>query len=43
MVEDVPEKPANYETVIAINTGHEEYDSRREATQLETGANNCAA
>jgi glyoxylase-like metal-dependent hydrolase (beta-lactamase superfamily II) len=43
MVEDVPEKPANYETVIAVNTGREEYDSRREAAQLETGANNCAA
>ena len=43
MVENVPEKPANYETVIAINTGREGYDTDREATELETGANNCAA
>lgn len=43
MVENVPEKPANYETVIAINTGEERPDSRREVAQLETGANNCAA
>jgi glyoxylase-like metal-dependent hydrolase (beta-lactamase superfamily II)/rhodanese-related sulfurtransferase len=43
MVENVPEKPDNYETVIAINTGQESVDGRREATQLETGANNCSA
>lgn len=43
MVENVPEKPANYETVIAINAGRESYGTDREATQLETGANNCAA
>ncbi|WP_433625417.1 MBL fold metallo-hydrolase [Halomicrococcus sp. NG-SE-24] len=43
MVENVPEKPSNYETVIAINTGEESVDSRQEATKLETGANNCAA
>lgn len=43
MVENVPEKPDNYETVIAINRGTESVDSDREATTLETGANNCAA
>ncbi|MDS0297744.1 rhodanese-like domain-containing protein [Halogeometricum sp. S1BR25-6] len=43
MVENVPEKPANYETVIAINAGREEYENDRDAAQLETGANNCAA
>lgn len=42
MVENVPEKPDNYETIIDINTGRERYE-RREATQLETGANNCSA
>ncbi len=43
MIENVPEKPANYETVIAVNTGRESLDSSRQATQLETGANNCSA
>lgn len=43
MVEDVPEKPANYETVIDINRGQETVESITEATTLETGANNCAA
>ncbi|WP_049997369.1 MBL fold metallo-hydrolase [Halococcus sediminicola] len=43
MVENVPEKPDNYETVIAINRGVETVDSATEATTLETGANNCAA
>ena len=37
------EKPANYETVIAINTGQEAPDGEVDATQLETGANNCSA
>ena len=43
MVENVPEKPDNYETVIAINRGTESVESDTEATTLETGANNCAA
>ena len=43
MVENVPEKPDNYETVIAINRGVETVESATEATTLETGANNCAA
>ena len=43
MVENVPEKPDNYETIIAINRGVEAVDSATEATTLETGANNCAA
>lgn len=43
IVENVPEKPDSYETIIGINTGQEQYGSSREAAQLETGANNCAA
>jgi glyoxylase-like metal-dependent hydrolase (beta-lactamase superfamily II)/rhodanese-related sulfurtransferase len=43
MVENVPEKPDNYETVIAINRGEESVATDRDATMLETGANNCAA
>jgi glyoxylase-like metal-dependent hydrolase (beta-lactamase superfamily II) len=43
MVENVPEKPDNYETVIDINRGREDVDTSTEATQLETGANNCSA
>ncbi|QLG49349.1 MBL fold metallo-hydrolase [Natrinema halophilum] len=43
MVENVPEKPDNYETVIDVNTGRERPDSSRQATKLETGANNCSA
>jgi glyoxylase-like metal-dependent hydrolase (beta-lactamase superfamily II)/rhodanese-related sulfurtransferase len=43
MVEDIPEKPDNYETVISINLGTETIGSNRDATMLETGANNCAA
>lgn len=43
MVENVPEKPDNYETVIAINRGKESVESDRDATMLETGTNNCAA
>jgi len=41
--EDAPEKPPNYETVIAINTGNETVDDESEATDLELGPNNCAA
>lgn len=43
LVEDVPEKPDNYETIIEINIGHEQPETRTEATTLETGANNCSA
>jgi glyoxylase-like metal-dependent hydrolase (beta-lactamase superfamily II) len=40
---DTPEKPPNYETVIAVNTGQETVDDEGEATELELGPNNCAA
>ncbi len=42
MVGDLPEKPDNYETIIDINRGKKSIDST-DATELETGANNCAA
>src|SRR5699024_10035445 len=40
MVENVPAKPDNYESVIGINRGVERAESGRDATMLETGANN---
>jgi glyoxylase-like metal-dependent hydrolase (beta-lactamase superfamily II)/rhodanese-related sulfurtransferase len=43
LTEDVPEKPPNYEAVIAINTGKDTVDDEKEATELELGPNNCAA
>jgi len=43
LTEDVPEKPRNYEAVIAINTGKDTVDDENEATELELGPNNCAA
>ncbi|RRJ34219.1 MBL fold metallo-hydrolase [Halocatena pleomorpha] len=43
MTENIPEKPDNYETIISINLGTEDVGRRRDATMLETGANNCAA
>ncbi|SFG95292.1 Glyoxylase, beta-lactamase superfamily II [Halopelagius inordinatus] len=43
LTEDAPEKPPNYERVIAINTGKETVDDEGEATELELGPNNCAA
>ena len=43
MVENIPEKPPNYEEVIAINTGKETVNGEGEATELEPGPNNCAA
>ena len=43
LTENAPEKPANYEQIIAINTGSESPDDENEATELETGPNNCAA
>ncbi|WP_338729326.1 rhodanese-like domain-containing protein [Haladaptatus sp. DJG-WS-42] len=39
----LPEKPPNYETVIAINTGMRAISDDQEATELELGPNNCAA
>ncbi|WP_049971384.1 MBL fold metallo-hydrolase [Haladaptatus cibarius] len=43
LTDNAPEKPPNYETVIAINTGEDSPDSDEEATELEVGPNNCAA
>ncbi|WP_132061223.1 MBL fold metallo-hydrolase [Halorussus amylolyticus] len=43
LTEDAPEKPPNYEAVIAINTGKETVGDENEATELELGPNNCAA
>jgi len=40
LTEDTPEKPPNYETVIAINTGKETVEDESEATELELGPNN---
>lgn len=39
----LPERPANYEAVIDINTGHRRPEDESEAASLETGPNNCAA
>ncbi len=43
LTENVPEKPPNYETVIAINRGMDEPDDEEEATELELGPNRCSA
>lgn len=43
LVENTPEKPDNYETIISINLGTKTIENTSEATTLETGANNCAA
>jgi len=43
MTENAPEKPPNYETVVAINAGRQAVESEGEATELELGPNNCAA
>ncbi|GAA0464110.1 MBL fold metallo-hydrolase [Halococcus dombrowskii] len=43
MIDNIPEKPDNYETIIAINRGVASTENDTEATTLETGANNCAA
>jgi len=43
LTENVPEKPPNYETVIAINTGETQPEDDEEATELELGPNSCAA
>jgi thiosulfate/3-mercaptopyruvate sulfurtransferase len=39
----LPERPANYETIIEINTGHRRPADETAAAALETGPNNCAA
>ena len=43
LVENIPEKPLNYETVIETNTGHESIADEQEATKLELGPKRCAA
>ncbi|KAB1188113.1 MULTISPECIES: rhodanese-like domain-containing protein [Haloferax] len=43
IADETPEKPPNYERVIAINTGRESIGDEEEATELELGPNNCAA
>jgi glyoxylase-like metal-dependent hydrolase (beta-lactamase superfamily II)/rhodanese-related sulfurtransferase len=39
----LPAKPANYETILAINAGREAPDDEESAVELELGPNNCAA
>lgn len=41
VVEDMPPRPANFETIIAINLGTRTTDEE-EAFELELGPNNCA-
>ena len=41
VVEDLPPRPTNYETIIEINLGRETADDS-EAFELELGPNNCA-
>ncbi|WP_227355346.1 MBL fold metallo-hydrolase [Haladaptatus salinisoli] len=41
--ENTPDKPPNYETVIAINRGADEPEDDAAATELELGPNNCSA
>ncbi|MCT9097311.1 rhodanese-like domain-containing protein [Haloarchaeobius sp. HME9146] len=43
ITDDLPEKPPNYERVIAVNTGRESLDDEKEAVELELGPNRCAA
>ncbi|WP_435364337.1 MBL fold metallo-hydrolase [Haloarchaeobius sp. DYHT-AS-18] len=43
ITDDLPEKPPNYERVIAVNTGREELEDEKEAVELELGPNRCAA
>jgi len=42
LTENAPEKPPNYETVIAINTSNETVVDEGEATELKLGPNNYA-
>ncbi|MFT4932886.1 MAG: hypothetical protein ACI91T_002787 [Natronomonas sp.] len=41
-VENAPDKPPNYGTIIARNTGRSR-STEEDATELELGPNNCAA
>jgi glyoxylase-like metal-dependent hydrolase (beta-lactamase superfamily II)/rhodanese-related sulfurtransferase len=43
ITDTVPEKPPNYERVIAINRGQDAPDDDEEAIELELGPNRCAA
>jgi glyoxylase-like metal-dependent hydrolase (beta-lactamase superfamily II)/rhodanese-related sulfurtransferase len=43
VTESLPEKPTNYETIIAINAGREQSRDEERLTELEIGPNNCAA
>jgi glyoxylase-like metal-dependent hydrolase (beta-lactamase superfamily II)/rhodanese-related sulfurtransferase len=40
---DFPEKPDEYETVVAINAGEASVETEEDAAELETGPNNCSA
>lgn len=42
IVDAAPEKPRNYERVIAINTGQDSPEDSLAATELELGPNRCA-
>ncbi|WP_267640965.1 MBL fold metallo-hydrolase [Haloarchaeobius amylolyticus] len=42
-VENLPEKPPNYETIIDVNRGKATVDDEERAVDLELGPNNCAA
>ncbi len=43
MTSDLPEKPDDYEQVIAINAGKATVETEEDAAELETGPNSCAA
>ena len=43
MFENIPDKPPNYEEVIAVNLGEREITDENEAIELELGPNRCAA
>lgn len=43
MFENIPDKPPNYEEIIAVNLGEKELSDEVEAIELELGPNRCAA
>ncbi|QSG14961.1 MBL fold metallo-hydrolase [Halapricum desulfuricans] len=43
LTRSLPEKPPNYEEIIAVNAGRDELEDEAAATELELGPNNCAA
>ncbi|MFW5957486.1 MAG: MBL fold metallo-hydrolase [Natronomonas sp.] len=43
VTDSVPEKPANYETIIDVNAGRDTPGDEQSTTELELGPNNCAA